>query len=132
MSPPPRLLFVYNADAGIVSGLKDIWHKVVSPETYPCSLCAVTYGPLGMKREWKDFVRGLGQGVKFLHRDELRDQYGVQGTVLPAVFEVGGSGQPHEWLGAHELDGAKTLDALIALVQTRMKAGRALAPASIS
>ncbi|PNY82262.1 hypothetical protein [Deinococcus koreensis] len=124
MSSPPRLLFVYNADAGLLNGLKDIWHKVVSPETYPCSLCGVTYGPLGMKREWKEFVRGLGREVKFLHRDELRAQYGVQGVALPAVFEVQGQGKPALWLPAEEIDRARSLDDLIALVRRAQQAGR--------
>ena len=38
-----RLVFVYNANAGLVAGMLDSVHKVVSPATYPCSLCAVTY-----------------------------------------------------------------------------------------
>jgi hypothetical protein len=48
-----KLIFVYNADSGILNAIKDLIHKNVSPETYPCSLCAVTYDNLGMKREWK-------------------------------------------------------------------------------
>jgi hypothetical protein len=38
-----ELLFVYNADAGLVTGLLDTLHKVLSPSTYSCSLCAITY-----------------------------------------------------------------------------------------
>lgn len=131
MTAPPRpLLFVYNADAGLLNGLKDLWHKAVSPETYPCSLCAVTYGPLGMKRSWKEFVRGLGREVTFLHRDELRAQYGVEGVALPAVFELDGSGRPREWLSAAQLNRAGSLDDLMTLVQQRQGAGNPLAPAS--
>ena len=52
------LLFVYNADSGKLNALKDAIHKVVKPSTYPCSLCTVTYGNLGMKRTWKTFISG--------------------------------------------------------------------------
>ena len=42
---PQRLIFVYNADGGRLAGLKDLFHKILSPATYSCSLCAVPYGP---------------------------------------------------------------------------------------
>ena len=122
MTPPPALLFVYNADGGVLSGLKDLWHKTVSPQTYNCQLCAVTYGPLGMRREWRDFVRGLGAEVTFLHRDELREQYGLSGVPLPAVFEQTGEG-PRVWLSAEEVRGAGDLEALMRLVERRLAAG---------
>jgi len=44
-----RLLFVYNADGGLLPGLKDMFHKILSPGTYPYSLCAVTYGATFMR-----------------------------------------------------------------------------------
>ena len=48
----PTFLFVYNADSGPLKALFDFGHKIVSPGTYPCSLCRLTYGPFGMRREW--------------------------------------------------------------------------------
>jgi len=44
-----KLIFVYNADSGLLNAMKDWAHKIVSPETYPCSLCALTYNNLGMR-----------------------------------------------------------------------------------
>lgn len=38
------LIFVYNAKSGLISAFGDMVHKIVSPATYPCSLCALTYG----------------------------------------------------------------------------------------
>jgi len=46
-----KLIFVYNADSGLLKGIKDLIHKNVSPDTYPCSLCAVTYDNFDMRRE---------------------------------------------------------------------------------
>ena len=40
------LLFVYNADSGFFNTLADIGHKLFSPATYPCQLCAITHGVL--------------------------------------------------------------------------------------
>lgn len=90
----PTLLFAYNADSGPVSALFDFGHKLVSPGTYPCSLCALTYGPFGMRREWREFTKGLGYPLEFLHADELRERYGTQGAALPAVFVKGARLEP--------------------------------------
>ena len=85
-TPTPTLVFVYNADSGPLNALLDFGHKIVSPSTYPCSLCALTYGTFGMRREWREFTRGLGVPLEFLHADELRERYGTQDAPLPAVF----------------------------------------------
>ena len=82
----PTLLFVYNADSGPLNALLDFGHKIVSPGTYPCSLCALTFGPFGMRREWREFTQNLGVPLEFLHADELKERYGTQDAALPAVF----------------------------------------------
>lgn len=85
--PQPELLFVYNADAGLLPGLLDAIHKVVSPGTYACSLCALTYGATSMRPEWREFLRQLPARTTFLHRDELRRQFPELAAVaLPAIF----------------------------------------------
>lgn len=123
MTPePPPLVFVYNADAGLLNGLLDLGHKLVSPETYACSLCAVTYSSFGMKRAWKDFVAGLGRPVRFTYRDQIRDTYGMVDVHLPAVYEEKG-GRLEPWLTADQLNGCPNLDELIELVRRRLGAG---------
>lgn len=79
------LLFVYNADSGLLHELADYVHKMVSPQTYQCNLCAVTYSTTGMKKEWKPFITSLGVPVEFLHRDEFLDTYSIKAH-FPAVF----------------------------------------------
>ncbi|MPY65528.1 hypothetical protein F8S09_02315 [Deinococcus sp. SDU3-2] len=118
----PPLIFVYNADGGALNGLKDLWHKAVSPQTYACSLCAVTYGPLGMRREWRDFVRGLGREVRFLHRDKLAAEFGLRDVPLPAAYEQRPDGTLGEWLPASELRAVTTLDELMRRVAERTQA----------
>jgi hypothetical protein len=49
-----KLVFIYNADSGMVNTVKDFWHKALRPSTYKCNLCAQTFSPFGMKKEWKD------------------------------------------------------------------------------
>jgi hypothetical protein len=82
----PTLVFVYNADSGLFNLLSDFFQKIFSPENYSCSLCALTYSPLGMRGRWKKFVRGLGHSLEFLHRDELKNRYGMEDVQLPAIF----------------------------------------------
>lgn len=86
-----KLLFVYNADSGILASLKDVVHKAVSPGTYQCNLCKITYGPLLMKDEWDAYITSLPYEAEFMHRDEFRTQYSEwKNEPLPALFAVEG------------------------------------------
>ncbi len=87
-----KLVFVYNADSGLFNLLGDAAHKLLSPGTYRCNLCALTHGHLGPRKEWTEFLRTLPIPTEFLHADELRDGYGLEGFELPAVFIEEGQG----------------------------------------
>lgn len=113
------LLFVYNADSGAVSALRDYLHKAVSPSTYQCNLCALTYGALGMRGDWAEFVEALGVAVEFLHRDELQESHGIDDVDLPVVL-VSVHGRVEEMIPAVELNGLGTLEQLEALVSKRV------------
>ncbi|MGY2132405.1 hypothetical protein ACW9KT_09265 [Hymenobacter sp. HD11105] len=81
------LLFVYNADAGLANGLWDMAHKILSPRTYPCSLCSITYGATSMRPEWKQFLQSLPVAARFLHRDEFQQEFPqLKNQALPVVF----------------------------------------------
>lgn len=69
------LLFVYNADSGKLNALLDSAHKIVSPSTYNCQLCQLTYGLVNEKQAWKQFREQLEDEVVFLHRDEFEKQF---------------------------------------------------------
>ena len=117
---PQHLLFVYNADGGRLAGLKDMFHKILSPSTYPCSLCAITYGATSMEPEWREFIKTLPVPVEFLHRDEFIRDYPQQAQhPLPAAFAVeNGALQP--FIEAPEMDAAD-LSGLMRLVQQRLQ-----------
>ncbi|MCA6362371.1 MAG: hypothetical protein IM638_04995 [Bacteroidetes bacterium] len=80
------IVFVYNADAKLTSAAFDFLHKIVSPSTYPCKLCGITYGNFSMVKEWKDFIATLPLPVKFLHRDEWLQLTGRKDDTFPAAF----------------------------------------------
>lgn len=69
------LIFVYNADSGLASALFDSAHKLLSPGTYSCNLCALTHHLAGEKQDWKTFLQGAKTEMIFLHRDEWEKRY---------------------------------------------------------
>jgi hypothetical protein len=71
----PKLIFVYNADSGLVNALKDCTHKLLNPKTYPCKLCDLTYGAFTERRKWKAFRKNFDAEMIFLHADEFYEQY---------------------------------------------------------
>jgi hypothetical protein len=120
MNPsPPVILFVYNADSGLIAGLKEYVHKAVSPDTYECNLFQVTYGAAGMKEKWREFVDALPLRVEFLHRDTMARRYPEIPAEFPAAFLRRGS-YLTLFLSAEEINACGDLDALIALVEEKL------------
>lgn len=118
--PATRLLFVYNADGGVLNALKDAVHKVARPQSYPCSLCATTYGAVSMRREWRDYVRQLPLPARFLHRDELQAQWPALAEPLPAIFLQQGDELPETLVSSREMPAGQTLAELIALLDRKL------------
>lgn len=112
---PVRLLFVYNADSGLVNTMADIGHKLFSPETYACRLCALTYGLLTEKAEWRAFVSSIDAECEFLHRDELHRREPGLAATLPAVFRMTDQG-PRLCLDAATLNSCSSIADLNALI----------------
>lgn len=113
------LLFVYNADTGLFSVVTDYAHKILSPKTYPCNLCALTYGNMGMNKQWKAFIANLTVRVEFLHRDEFVKAHAFPDTELPAAFLKQGEAMTM-LMSANEINACTTVDALIALVTAKV------------
>ena len=111
----PTLVFVYNADSGVFNTLADAAHKIFSPRTYACNLCALTHGAVRMRGEWKQFLEGLGRPLEFLHADELAARYNLKGVGLPAIFTKGGGGLK-VLAGADSINACRTLDELQRLI----------------
>lgn len=112
-----QLIFVYNADSSLFSQMTDYVHKIVSPDTYQCRLCALTYDNLGMKRTWKTFIESLHTDVVFLHKDEFHKQFKDNTHNLPAVFERSEDNTVTRLISKETLETMNTLDDLIEHVQ---------------
>lgn len=70
-----KLLFVYNADSGMLNTAKDIGHKLFSPQTYDCFLCSLTHGTFRENPQWKTFRENSAIEMQFLHRDEFEKKF---------------------------------------------------------
>ena len=113
-----ELIFVYNANSGKWNGYLDIMHKIFSPKTYPCSLCAITYGTFKIREEWAEFKETLEVPLSFLHKDEWLAQYGIEDK-LPAIFYKDGE-KIINWISAETLD-QQDLESLKNLIRDKLK-----------
>lgn len=114
-----RLLCVYNADTGLIQALMHAVHKAVRPETYPCSLCALTYGAVSMRGDWKSYWQTLDAEVDFYHRDDFTQDFPELGTggarevALPVILISEAGEEPSVLVSNEELDAMADVDALM-------------------
>jgi hypothetical protein len=127
-SPQPRLILVYNADSGLLNVVKDAVWKVVRPSTYPCSLCALTYGWVAMHGRWRRFLDRVPQAKVFHHKDDFARAFPGLHPALPTILIADNQEQPRELVSAAELDALPDLESLIALVEERLALIRIDAP----
>lgn len=116
-----KLIFVYNANSSLFAQAKDYVHKYVSPKTYGCKLCGLTWGAAGEKKEWRDFVNNLQYPSEFLHRDEFFNQHPkYRNSKLPAVF-LKENGKVNSLIPASEINQQNSLYELQDLVRQKTK-----------
>ncbi|MEZ4874084.1 MAG: GTPase [Flavobacteriaceae bacterium] len=70
-----KLVFVYKSSSGKLKAIWDSAHKLFSPATYPCSLCALTFGIFSERNVWKEFRKRTSVEMVFLHQNEFNKQY---------------------------------------------------------
>jgi hypothetical protein len=128
MGNPGRLLFVYNADGGLLNAVRDMAHKIAAPESYPCSLCAITYGWVAMHGRWRRFLDSLPHDKAFHHRDDFIAAFPHCDAALPAILLERHSAPPCVLISAEELDALTDLGALISLLEQRLALTRSGAP----
>ncbi|WP_231731201.1 MULTISPECIES: hypothetical protein [Sphingomonas] len=116
------LIFVYNAPDGIGAALIDAAHKLISPATYPCSLCAVTYGAVAMRRDWKTYLARLPHRIKFYHRDGFARAFPGLDIALPAILIADADAPPRVLVDAATLDKQTDVASLIATLEAALSA----------
>jgi len=114
----PTLVFVYNADSGMFNLLTDVAHKIFSPQTYSCNLCAITHSNLGMRDEWRKYLDGLSVPFEFLHADELKGRYKIEKIMLPAIFKKE-NGVLKEMIGAKTINACRDIEDLKRIINAK-------------
>jgi hypothetical protein len=115
-----RLVIVYNANAGLLAGAMDSLHKLFSPATYPCALCAITYGLVSMRRAWRDYLDGLGMPILFHHRPDFRAAFPAAADWPLPLIALEQGGQLGVLVGAADFAGIAHVQGLITLLQARL------------
>ncbi|OKL40350.1 hypothetical protein [Pontibacter flavimaris] len=104
-----KLFFVYNAESGFFNKLTDFAHKAISPKTYSCSLCALTYGRFEMFPEWAAYLKTLPCELSFIYKNEWT--FGDVCNKFPVVA-LQQEGKVAVLLTAEELDSMRSLEEL--------------------
>jgi hypothetical protein len=113
------LIFVYNARSGAFNAVFDAVHKKVSPNTYKCNLCKITYGITKMDKDWKKFIQNLKLPVEFLHKDEFKKKFDYKNPKFPAVF-LKNEHKIKQLISAAEINKSKSVDDLVKLVEDKI------------
>ncbi len=119
MQPVRTLVFVYNLDSGVLPKIKDYAATAPAPEPDGCRLFTLTNSPIGMKKEWKRFVKDLGMPARFLPRNEFVREFGQVLSGFPAVLVHDGT-ELALLISRDEINRCQDLDELIRLVRQRI------------
>ena len=121
-----KLVFVYNAKAGVLNGLMDSVHKTVSPDTYDCDLCAITHGFFTMDKAWRAYLKALPMEAAFYHKPDFAAAFpNEKGLTLPLIaLDRDGVLQP--LIAAAQFKTLKTVDALARALDTALQSSGAV------
>ena len=114
-----ELIFIYNAKSGIVNEFLDFAHKIVSPSTYNCNLCALSYGNFTMKKKWSDYISSLPVRSTFTYKDKV-SEYGYDNIKLPSIIFQDKS-KSKVIISSEEINKLKKIDQLINILSDRLK-----------
>ena len=115
-----KLIFIYNADSGVINLVKDFWKKILRPSSYECNLCFQTFGAFSMKKDWKSFINNLNVETDFLHRDEFEEKYGITDAKYPSAY-IYENGSLTLLISDDEMNSTKSLDEMEVLVLSKLK-----------
>ena len=117
-----RLIFVYNAKAGVLNGLMDSVHKTVSPGTYECDLCAITHGFFTMDKAWRAYLKALPMEAAFYHKPDFAEAFPAQKTMALPMIALDRDGVLEPLIAADQFKTLKTVGALAAALDGALQA----------
>ena len=115
-----ELIFIYNANSGVVNSLLDWAHKIFSSNTYKCSLCSITYDNSGKKNEWSNFLEELNIKSLFLYKDHIINDKDLKKYTLPCVY-LRGPNDVRLLISSTEMNMFKDLKELISCLRKKLE-----------
>jgi hypothetical protein len=114
------LIFVYNTNSSVLEALRDYTAgPVATPGKEICTLCAITHSPVGMKKEWRRFLKDIGIPFRFLNRNEFLSESGNTRITFPIILVQEGTGL-EILVGTDELNHCRDLTDLILLMKQHL------------
>jgi len=113
------LLFVSNSDSGVLPQIKNYSAHAAVPRADGCNLSALTHSPVGMKKEWKRFLKEQRLPSRVLDRNEFSAQFGSEVVTFPVVLIRTGAGL-RVLVSTDELNRCRELEDLMGLLQQRL------------
>jgi len=87
MQDSPAILFVYNLDSAVLQSVHEYSAgKGTLADTDVSPLSRLTHSPLGIKKEWKRFLKELPIPSRSLTRDEFAKEFGNISLSFPVVI----------------------------------------------
>lgn len=108
-----KIIFIYNSQSGLNNAMIDFFHKIISPKSYECNLCALTYNNIGKKKKWIKYLKSINRKIFFLYKDHLKELDLPENTKLPAVFNE----KNQLLINSNQINECKNLEELINLVK---------------
>jgi len=114
------LLFVYNTNSGVLQSLKDFSAGTAAASgADTCNLSAITHSPVGMKKEWKRFLKDLEIPSRSLDKNEFSSEFGNRQITFPVVLVQKGT-ELSVLIGTEELNRCRDLNDLIFLLKQQI------------
>ena len=114
-----KLLFIYNANSGPLNTLFDVGHKILSPSTYNCSLCALTHNTFSENKVWKNFRSKNNFEMEFYHKDEFEKKFSSVKLMYPTILKQENN-ELTTVLNPEVLNEIPNVESLIALLKSRI------------
>ncbi len=115
-----KLIFIYNASDDLISVSFDFVHKIVSPSTYKCNLCKITYGNVSMHNKWKEYIYNSSYDFEFLYKNNYLEYHkDLKIENFPVAYKYNGNSYD-VFISKKEFDSCNDLEALIQIVNQKL------------
>ncbi|WP_291403022.1 hypothetical protein [Daejeonella sp.] len=114
-----QVLFVYNAKSDLWNKAFDFMHKIISPQTYNCNLCALTFDNFSERKEWTEFRSSLSIDFKFLYSDNFENEFPREKTSYPVVYLKSNNGIK-KLISSNEINTIGNIQGFMQLIKDRL------------